>query len=183
MHKIFFYPYCLKDYRLFVQLKMAWNFIFMFLSGTWRGFGRDGIGLQIKPSWGVTLTKKLVRFYRYVVVLSVAYPECFWADRYIHWTHVWHRAVNYLKFLPLDDLEIHSLSLLVPIFLCKTFPKLIKFTWRDILLCGWFLKIHIFKTNFCGYELVNAAKQSVLRKYSASSTEGILLSSTNVYVI
>ena len=166
---------------------MTWNFIFMFLSGTWWGFGGDGIGLQIKPSWGVTLTKKLVRFYRYVVVLSVAYPECFWEDRYIHWTHEgatrWHRAVNFWKFLPLDGLEMHSLSLLVPIFLCKTFPKLIKFTWRDILLCGWFLKIHIFKTNFCGYELVNAAKQSVLRKYSASSTEGIPQSSTNIYVI
>ena len=40
------YPYCLKDYRLFVQLKMAWNFIFAFPSGTWRGFGGDGMGLH-----------------------------------------------------------------------------------------------------------------------------------------
>ena len=45
-HIIYIYPYCLKDYRLFVQLKMAWNFIFAFLSGTWRGFGGDGIDLH-----------------------------------------------------------------------------------------------------------------------------------------
>ena len=42
---IFFYPYCLKDYRPFVQLKMAWTFNFAFLPGAWRGFG-DGIGLH-----------------------------------------------------------------------------------------------------------------------------------------
>ena len=45
-HNIFFYPCCLKDYKLFVQLKMARNFICAFLSSTWSGFGGDGIGLH-----------------------------------------------------------------------------------------------------------------------------------------
>ena len=35
-----------KDYRLFVELKMAWNFIFTFLSGASREFGGDGIDLH-----------------------------------------------------------------------------------------------------------------------------------------
>ena len=43
---IFFYPYYLKDYKLFVQLKLAWNFIFVLFSGTWRGFGGDSIDLH-----------------------------------------------------------------------------------------------------------------------------------------
>ena len=53
--------------------------------------------------------------------------------------HVLHQAEKF-KFVTPNALKMHSLALSVLRFLCKTFSKLIKFTLRNTLLCGWLFK-------------------------------------------
>ena len=63
-------------------------------------------------------------------VLTVTYPEFFWADR-LHLgvtpppfrQHDWRRFLN---LVPPDALKMHSLAMPVLRFLCKTFSKLSK---------------------------------------------------------
>ena len=50
--------------------------------------------------------------------------------------HSWHQAGKFLKFVPPDALKMHSQALCVFRFLCKAFPKLLKFTKCNALLCG-----------------------------------------------
>ena len=64
---IFFYSYCLKDYRLFVQLKMAWNFSFWvslwhMVIVWWKGFttekcGNENVYIGFQLGW--TLEQKI----------------------------------------------------------------------------------------------------------------------------
>ena len=49
--------------------------------------------------------------------------------------HSWHQAGKFLKFVPPDPLKMHSQALCVFRFLCKAFPKLLKFT-KCNTLCG-----------------------------------------------
>ena len=76
---------------------------------------------------------------------SVSYPEFFWADWYIDrseedTTIVGTEQVNFQNFFLQIPLKMHSPSLSVLRFLCKTFFNLLKFTLWNTLLCEWFLK-------------------------------------------
>ena len=74
--------------------------------------------------------------------------------------------IIFSKFVPPVALKMHSLTLPVLRFLCKTFSKLLKFTLRDTL--KKFKKIHIFKKKKKIYvhKLVRASKQSGLKRCS-----------------
>ena len=98
------------------------------------------------------------------------YKECFWVDRYIHWTHkgatmVGINQLNSLIFVPPDVKKMHLLALSVLRFLCKTFSKLLKFTLWNSFLCRWLLKnSNIQIKNLCGSKHVRAAKGSELMR-------------------
>ena len=93
--------------------------------------------------------------------------------------HGWSQAGTFSKFVPPNALKIHFLALSVLKFLCKTFPKLLKFTLWNTLPLGWLLKnSYIHKQNLYRYKLARAAKQSEMKK-CCKSTEGITQSSVN----
>ena len=72
-----------------------------------------------------------------IEIRSVTYPDFFWADRYIHRTY---EGAMKIWFVHPDILKMHSQALSVLRFLCKTFSKWFRFTWRNTLLRRWFLK-------------------------------------------
>ena len=57
----------------------------------------------------------------------------------------WCQGEKFSKSVPEDAFEMLCLILSVLTFLCKTFFELLKFTLLNTLLCGYFLKIYIFK--------------------------------------
>ena len=62
---------------------------------------------------------------------------------------------------------MHSLALLVLRFLCKTFSKLLKFTLRNTLPRGQFLKkLFIQMENLNDYKLVRVTKLRQLKRCS-----------------
>ena len=75
------------------------------------------------------------------MLLSVASPD-FLGDRTAHkpdpprFHHSWYQVGKCFKFMPPDALKIHSQALRVFRFLCKAFPKLLKFSKCNTLLCG-----------------------------------------------
>ena len=78
---------------------------------------------------------------------------------------------KFSKFVPPDAPKMHSLSLSLLRFFCKTFSKL--------LHCGGFLEnLSDQIKNLYDNKLVRALKRSELKR-SASGTEGITLSSVN----
>ena len=77
-------------------------------------------------------------------------------------SHGWRWAVNSSKFIPPDVLKIHSLTLFLLRFICKT---LLKFTFQDTLPHWWFFKIQLSKKLYDN-KFVRAAKQSELKRSS-----------------
>ena len=77
--------------------------------------------------------------------------------------HSWHQAGKFLKFVPPDALKMHSQALCVFRFLCKAFPKLLKFTKCNTLCGGFFKNSYIQIKNLHDYKLVRAVKRSELK--------------------
>ena len=71
------------------------------------------------------------------------------------------------KIVPPNALKMHSLPLSALRSLCRTFSKLLKFTFWSTLPFGWFLNnSHIQKQNLHGYKLVRAVKWFELKRCS-----------------
>ena len=54
------------------------------------------------------------------------------------WYHGWCEVSKFSKFVSPGTLKMLSLALSVLRFLCQKFCKLVKFSLRNTLLCGWF---------------------------------------------
>ena len=92
---LFFLP-LLKDFTLFLQLKLTWNFISMLLCGTWRGF--DGCCIDLHEPWGATegcgKKKKLYWFSIWSWIRIVRTKKAWSIKGYLHYKTITSQNVS-----------------------------------------------------------------------------------------